>query len=352
MIVLGIETSCDETSAAVVKNGRRIFSNIIASQTELHAPFGGVVPELAARRHIEAIGYIVDQALAQAGITLGDVDAYAAANGPGLVGALLVGVNYAKGLAFAQKKPIVGVHHIEGHVCANLLDTEKGEGTSECDLSKATERTERLSPPFLSLVVSGGHTVLLDVRDYDTYNVLGGTKDDAAGEAFDKVARVLGLPFPGGPEVDKLAREGNPSAIRFPRARVGAYEFSFSGLKTAVMQYIIKNKDYNAADVAASFQQAVVDVLAENAVKAARDKGYGDIALAGGVACNRALRAEMEKACEENGLRLWMPPPILCTDNAAMIAARGYYRLLSKPAGDGWDLDVFPERMTDTRGTV
>ncbi|MCL2498711.1 MAG: tRNA (adenosine(37)-N6)-threonylcarbamoyltransferase complex transferase subunit TsaD [Defluviitaleaceae bacterium] len=334
MIVLGIETSCDETSAAVVQNGRRIFSNIIASQTELHAPFGGVVPELAARRHIEAIGYIVDQALAQAGIALDDVDAYAVANGPGLVGALLVGVNYAKGLAFAQNKPLVGVHHVEGHVSANLLDD--GKSPKACSV---------LSPPFLSLVVSGGHTILLDVQDYNTYNVLGGTKDDAAGEAFDKVARVLGLPFPGGPEVDKLAREGNPLAIRFPRAKVGAYEFSFSGLKTAVMQYIVKNKDYNAADVAASFQQAVVDVLAENTVKAAQDKGYADIALAGGVACNRALRAEMKKACEENGLRLWMPPPILCTDNAAMVAARGYYRLLSEPAGDGWDLDVFPGRM-------
>jgi N6-L-threonylcarbamoyladenine synthase len=326
MTILGIETSCDETSAAVVQNGRRILSNVIASQTELHAPFGGVVPELAARRHIEAIGYIVDQTLAQAGITLDDVDAYAVANGPGLVGALLVGVNYAKGLAFARKKPIVGVHHIEGHVCANVLDTT-------------------LTPPFLSLVVSGGHTILLDVTDFHTYRVLGGTKDDAAGEAFDKIARILGLPFPGGPQVDKLAKQGNPSAILFPRAKVGDYEFSFSGLKTAVMQYVIKNKDYNPADVAASFQQAVVDVLTENTIKAALHTGHKDIALAGGVACNRALRAAMQEACDVKGLTLWIPPPVLCTDNAAMIAARGYFRLLQDNKGDGWGLDVFPGRM-------
>jgi N6-L-threonylcarbamoyladenine synthase len=328
MIILGIETSCDETSAAVVQNGRRIFSNVIASQTELHAPFGGVVPELAARRHIEAIGYITDQALTQAGITLEEVDAFAAANGPGLAGALLVGVNYAKGLAFAQKKPIAGVHHIEGHVCANFLN----DGA--------------LAPPFLSLVVSGGHTVLLDVKDYNTYNMLGGTKDDAAGEAFDKVARVLGLPFPGGPQVDKLAREGNPRAVHFPRAKVGAYEFSFSGLKTAVLQYTMKNPGYNPPDVAASFQQAAVDVLTEHTVKAAKNAGYKNIAVAGGVACNRALRAAMEEACNAKDLQLHIPPPVLCTDNAAMIASRGFYRLLQEPRGDGWGLDVFPGRMT------
>ncbi|MCL2203456.1 MAG: tRNA (adenosine(37)-N6)-threonylcarbamoyltransferase complex transferase subunit TsaD [Defluviitaleaceae bacterium] len=323
MKILGIETSCDETSAAVVENGRRILSNVIASQVELHAPFGGVVPELAARRHIEAVGYIVDEALAQAGVELKDIDAYAVANGPGLVGALLVGVNYAKGLAFAQKKPLVGVHHIEAHVCANYL----------------TEPP--LSPPFLSLVVSGGHTILLAVEDYNVFRVLGGTLDDAAGEAFDKVARVLGLPFPGGPEVDKVARGGNPLAIAFPRARVGAFEFSFSGLKTAVMQYMAKHPDCDIADVAASFQQAVVDVLVAGAVKAARELRYTNIALAGGVACNRALRTAMEAACEVNHLRLHMPPPVLCTDNAAMIAARGHTML----PGDGWDLDVFPGRM-------
>jgi len=330
MIILGLETSCDETSAAVVQDGRRVLSNVIASQVDVHAPFGGVVPELAARQHIEAIGFIVDRALADAGVGLGDVDAVAVANGPGLVGALLVGVNYAKGLAFALGKPMVGVHHVEGHVCANLL----AHGG--------------LEPPFLSLVVSGGHTILLAVDGYNDYRVLGGTMDDAAGEAFDKVARVLGLPFPGGPEVDKLARGGNPHAIPFPRARVGAYEFSFSGLKTAVMQYVNKHADYVAADVAASFQQAVVDVLADKTVAAARVHGFGSVVLAGGVACNAALRRKMEEACRDAGLAFYLPPPVLCTDNAAMIAARGYYALTRGGAGapDGWDMDVFPARMT------
>lgn len=329
MIILGIETSCDETSAAVVQQGWRLLSNVIASQTDLHAPFGGVVPELAARRHIEIIGHIVDRALDEAGLTLEEIDAYAVANGPGLVGALLVGVNYAKSLAYAKKKPLVGVHHIEGHVCANLIPTAG----------------DALAPPFLSLVVSGGHTILLAVEDYDVYRVLGGTRDDAAGEAFDKIARILGLPFPGGPEVDKLARTGNPLAVKFPRAKVDGYDFSFSGLKTAVMQYTMKNPEHNQADVAASFQQAVVDVLTDNAMQAATDHGFSNIALAGGVACNHALRTAMETACKAQGLKLWMPPPILCTDNAAMIAARGYYRLLKDPMGDDWDLDVFPGRM-------
>ncbi|MCL2189068.1 MAG: tRNA (adenosine(37)-N6)-threonylcarbamoyltransferase complex transferase subunit TsaD [Defluviitaleaceae bacterium] len=326
MIILGIETSCDETSAAVVKDGRRILSNIIASQTEVHAPFGGVVPELAARRHIEAIGYITEQALSRAGILLEAVDAFAVANGPGLVGALLVGVNYAKGLAFAQGKPLVGVHHIEGHVCANLFEND-------------------LAPPFLSLVVSGGHTILIEVRDYNVYHVLGGTMDDAAGEAFDKVARLLGLPFPGGPQVDKLAQQGNPHSIAFPRAKVGEFSFSFSGLKTAVMQYLAKNKNFNAADVAASFQQAVVEVLAEKTIHAAQKFGYNAVALAGGVACNRALRAQFENVCTSANLQLHMPTPVLCTDNAAMIAARGYYQLQQGPQKN-WDMDVYPARMT------
>jgi len=325
MKILGIETSCDETSAAVVENGRRIFSNVIASQTEVHAPFGGVVPELAARRHIEAIAYMVQRALDDAGLTLQHIDAIAVANGPGLVGALLVGVNYAKGLAFSLGKPLVGVHHVEGHVCANLIGTE-------------------LNPPFLSLVVSGGHTILLAVEDINRYRVLGGTIDDAAGEAFDKVARVLGLGFPGGPAVDALARTGTAN-IPFPRAKVGAYTFSFSGLKTAVMQYVAKNPGYVPADVAASFQQAVVSVLAEKTVAAARENGYHAVALAGGVACNTVLRQGMAAACEAAGLTLHLPPPILCTDNAAMIAARGYFSLANNHPGDGWDLDVFPGRM-------
>jgi N6-L-threonylcarbamoyladenine synthase len=327
MIVLGIETSCDETSAAVVRNGREVLSNIIASQVELHAPFGGVVPELAARRHIESIGFIVDEALTNANLTLADIDAFAVANGPGLAGALLVGLNYAKGLAFVGGKPIVGVHHIEGHVCANYF-----------------QKTLILEPPFLSLVVSGGHTLLLAVTDYDTYRVVGSTRDDAAGEAFDKVARVLGLPYPGGPEIDRVAKGVAPT-ISFPRARVDGFDFSFSGLKTAVLQHIQKQgENVNVPDIAASFQQAVVGVLAERAVSACINEGFDTIALAGGVACNSALRAAMESACAEKNLRLSVPAPIFCTDNAAMIACRGFYRLRAGHS-DNLSLNAFPARM-------
>jgi len=330
MIVLGIETSCDETSAAVVRNGREVLSNIIASQVELHAPFGGVVPEIAARRHIECIGFIVDEALAQTNISLKDIDAFAVANGPGLAGALLVGLNYAKGLAFVNKKPLVGVHHIEGHVCANFLHGE--------------EIDSELEPPFLSLVVSGGHTLLLAVEDYDTYRVVGSTRDDAAGEAFDKIARVLGLPYPGGPEIDRVAKSGSP-IISFPRARVDGFDFSFSGLKTAVLQYIQKqNGNINIPDIAASFQKAVVDVLTERAVSACKHESFNTIALAGGVACNSALRKAMDEACAEKNLRLFKPKPVYCTDNAAMIACRGYYRLLAG-FSDGLELNAFPGRM-------
>ncbi|MDR0272064.1 MAG: tRNA (adenosine(37)-N6)-threonylcarbamoyltransferase complex transferase subunit TsaD [Clostridiales bacterium] len=329
MIVLGIETSCDETSAAVVKNGRQVLSNIIASQVDLHAPFGGVVPEIAARRHIECIGFIVDEALKKANLSLSQMEAYAVANGPGLAGALLVGLNYAKGLSFVNKKPLIGVNHIQGHVCANFLsEKEHEEG--------------ELKPPFLSLVVSGGHTLLLAVDDYNTYRVVGATRDDAAGEAFDKVARVLGLPYPGGPEIDKIAKTASPS-IDFPRARVDGFDFSFSGLKTAVVQYFQKNPD-NIPDIAASFQKAVVDVLIERAVAACVSEGYNKIALAGGVACNSALRRAMQDACKEKELQLFMPAPVFCTDNAAMIACRGYYRLLTENADD-LDLNAFPGRM-------
>ena len=328
MIILGIETSCDETSAAVVKDGRQVFSNVIASQVDIHAPFGGVVPEIAARRHIECIGYIVDEAVARAGLSLTDIDAYAVANGPGLAGALLVGLNYAKGLAYANQKPLVGVHHIEAHVCANYLGVDKGD----------------LKPPFLSLVVSGGHTSILAVDDYDTYRVLGSTRDDAAGEAFDKTARILGLPYPGGPQIDKLAQTGDELAAAFPRAKMDGLDFSFSGLKTAVMQYKAKNPGTPVADIAASFQKAVVDVLADRTIAACLQEGYTTVALAGGVACNKGLRAAMEAACNEKGLRLFMPQPIYCTDNAAMIACRGYYSLTAGKA-DGWDLNAFPGRM-------
>ena len=326
MIIMGIETTCDETAAALVEDGRRVYSNVIASQTKYHAPFGGVVPEIAARQHIESIGYIVDCALKDAGMELADVDGYAVANGPGLAGALLVGLNCAKALAYAGSKPLVGVHHIEGHVCANYLDSG-------------------LRPPFLCLVVSGGHTVILAVEDYDIYRVLGSTRDDAAGEAFDKIARLLGLPYPGGPAVDKLAREGRPDAYIFPRAKVDGLDFSFSGLKTAVMQYIHKTGgEVNTADIAASFQQAVVDVLVDKTMKACKQMGYGQIALAGGVACNQGLRNGMKIVCEAAGLELFMPQPIYCTDNGAMIAARGYYRLRDG-VGDGLELNAFPARM-------
>jgi len=325
MIVLGIETSCDETSAAVVKDGRVVLSNVIASQIELHAPFGGVVPEIAARRHIECIGYIVDGALTQAGLTLKDIDAYAVANGPGLAGALLVGLNYAKALAYANNKPLIGVHHIEGHVCANYLSSA-------------------LKPPMLTLVVSGGHTSILAVDDYDNYRVLGSTRDDAAGEAFDKIARTLGLPYPGGPAIDKLARTGNGEAVAFPRAKVEGLDFSFSGLKTAVMQYRAKNPNTPLEDIAASFQQAVVDVLVGKTIAACVQEGYTQVALAGGVACNNGLRTAMKVACQEKGFSLSMPEPIYCTDNAAMIACRGYYRL-ENGCTDNWNLNAFPGRM-------
>jgi N6-L-threonylcarbamoyladenine synthase len=322
LMILGIETSCDETSAAVVKNGREVLSNVIASQVDLHAPFGGVVPEIAARRHVESIGFIVDEALKEAGIELPQVDAFAVANGPGLAGALLVGLNYAKGLAFAVDKPLVGVHHIEGHVCANFFEGE-------------------LQPPFLSLVVSGGHTLLLVVENYDTYRVIGSTRDDAAGEAFDKVAKMLKLPYPGGPQIDRVARDGT-ATVAFPRAKVDGFDFSFSGLKTAVMQYVSRmGESVNVADVAASFQKAVVDVLAEKAVAACLGENLKTVALAGGVACNSALRETLAARCNENGLRLCVPKPVFCTDNAAMIACRGHYRLLSRGA-DGLNLNAFP----------
>jgi len=332
VIVLGIETSCDETAAAVVADGRRVLSNVIASQTELHAPFGGVVPEMAARRHIEVIRYIIDCALQEAGLKLSDIDGYAVANGPGLAGALLVGLNYGKALAYANKKPLLGVQHIEGHVCANYLDSG-------------------LEPPFLCLVVSGGHTVILAVEDYETYKVLGSTRDDAAGEAFDKVARLLGLPYPGGPQIDKLAQHGRGDAYAFPRAKVDGFDFSFSGLKTATRDVVarLSNQDDEGlapylADIAASFQQAVVDVLVDKTLKACGQMGYKQVALAGGVACNHGLRTTMKAACEAKGLPLFMPQPIYCTDNAAMIAARGYFSLV-RGKSDGLELNAYPGRM-------
>lgn len=329
MEVLAIESSCDETAAAVVRDGRYILSNIIASQIEIHKLYGGVVPEIASRKHIEVINQVIDEALEAAGRRLDDMDAICVTYGPGLVGALLVGIGTAKALAYAADKPLVGVHHIEGHIAANYLEYPE------------------LEPPFLCMVASGGHSHLVIVQDYGEYEVLGRTRDDAAGEAFDKVARAIGLGYPGGPKIDKLAREGDPAAIEFPRASIddAPYDFSFSGVKSAVLNYLnsceMKGEEVNRADVAASFQEAVTDVLRDHTMLAARDTGIRRIALAGGVACNTYLREKMKRACEDNGYEFFLPPPILCTDNAAMIGSAGYYEYM-KGVRHSWDLNAVP----------
>ena len=307
-LILAIESSCDETAASVVKNGRCVLSNIISSQIAIHTLYGGVVPEIASRKHIEKINQVVEAALKEADVTLDDIDAIGVTYGPGLVGALLVGVAEAKAIAYAKKKPLVGVHHIEGHVSANYIEHPD------------------LEPPFLCEIISGGHTHLVIVKDYGSFEILGRTRDDAAGEAFDKVARAIGLGYPGGPKIDKLAKEGNPHAIDFPRAHMedAPYDFSFSGVKSAVLNHLNKcrmtGEPIVEADIAASFQQAVVDVLVDNAIRAAKDYHMDRLAIAGGVASNGALRAAMEAACEKEGIRFYRPSPIFCTDNAAMIA--------------------------------
>lgn len=327
--VLAIESSCDETAAAVVVNGREVKSNIIASQIDLHKLYGGVVPEIASRKHIEKINQVVEEALKEADTTLDQMDAICVTYGPGLVGALLVGVGAAKAMAFASGKPLVGVHHIEGHISANFIEHPE------------------LEPPFMCTVVSGGHTHLVMVKDYGEYEILGKTRDDAAGEAFDKVARSIGLGYPGGPKIDKLAKEGNPDAIAFPRASIdgASFDFSFSGVKSAVLNYIngckMKNESYSEADIAASFQKAVVDVLVDHSMKAAKEYHVTKLALAGGVACNQGLRAGMEEACKKNGVQLYYPSPILCTDNAAMIGSAGYYEF-KKGVRHGMDLNAIP----------
>ena len=327
--ILAIESSCDETSAAVVVNGRNVLSNIIYSQIDIHTLYGGVVPEIASRKHIEKITQVIRQALKEAECTLDDIDAVAVTYGPGLVGALLVGVGAAKAIAFAKDIPLVGVHHIEGHIAANYIENKE------------------LEPPFMCLVVSGGHTHLVKVVDYGKFEILGITRDDAAGEAFDKVARAIGLGYPGGPKIDRKAKEGNPDAIEFPRAKVAesAYDFSFSGLKSAVLNYInqahMRDEQINEADVAASFQKAVTEVLTEHAVAEAKEYHMDKIAIAGGVASNSALRASMKAACEKAGLTLYHPSPILCTDNAAMIGAAGYYEYINGTR-HGWDLNAIP----------
>ena len=316
ILILGIETSCDETAASVVKNGRVVLSNIISSQIDIHEKFGGVVPEIASRNHIYDISQVVDESLAQANVKLNDIDAIAATYGPGLVGALLVGLSYAKALSFAINKPLIGVHHIEGHIFANFI------------------QYPALEPPLISLVVSGGHTHLVYMKDYSSFQILGRTKDDAAGEAYDKVARTLGLGYPGGPKLELLAKEGNPYAIDFPRAMISEdnLDFSFSGLKSAVINYLnrinMTKQAINPADVAASFQQAVSDVLVEKSIVACKTYNVDKLAFCGGVACNSFLRDNLMHATGKNNIEFYVPSRILCTDNAAMIAARGYYSLL------------------------
>ncbi len=328
-LILAIESSCDETAASVVKNGREILSNIISSQIALHTLYGGVVPEIASRKHIEKINQVIEEALKQAQVTLEDIDAVGVTYGPGLVGALLVGVAEAKAIAYAAKKPLVGVHHIEGHIAANYIEHPD------------------LEPPFLCLVVSGGHTHLVHVEDYGKFKIIGRTRDDAAGEAFDKVARAIGLGYPGGPKIDKVSREGNPEAIVFPRAHIeeAPYDFSFSGVKSAVLNYIngckMKGEEYSQADIAASFQKAVTDVLVGNAMHAVEEYGDRKFAIAGGVASNSALRAAMAEACKEKGVEFYYPSPIYCTDNAAMIGVAAYYEFVNGTR-HGWDLNAVP----------
>ncbi len=323
--LLALETSCDETSASVIADGRKVLSNVISSQVPVHQKFGGVVPEIASRKHVENVLPVIDQALREAGVALTDISAIGVTYGPGLVGALLVGVSVAKALAFATDIPLIGVNHLEGHIFANFLSHPE------------------LEPPFMALVVSGGHTSLVHVKDYNHFELLGQTRDDAAGEAFDKVARVMKLPYPGGPYIDELAKKGNPDAIPFPRALTGRdnFEFSFSGLKSAVLNYLNsaaqKGEEINPADVAASFQAAVVDVLVSKVLQAAQKCGVKQIVLAGGVAANSGLKVRLGEECQQSGIGLFYPDLILCTDNAAMIACRAYYQYID---GDYADLHL------------
>ncbi len=328
-LVLGIESSCDETAASVIKNGRYIMSNVISSQIDLHKKYGGVVPEIASRKHVELIMPVVHQALEEAGVSLKEIDAVGVTYGPGLVGALLVGLTAAKALAFAANKPLVGVHHIEGHIAANYLQEPE------------------LEPPFICLVASGGHSHIVHVKSYSEFEILGQTRDDAAGEAFDKISRAIGLGYPGGPLIDKNALMGNSKAIQFPRVTFddGSLDFSFSGLKTAVLNYLNRmeqaGENINIPDVAASFQQAVVDVLVRNTIAAAKMKNIDKIALAGGVAANTQLRNDMKLTAEKQGIKVMYPGLILCTDNAAMIGCAAYYEFTNGRRA-GMDLNAVP----------
>ena len=327
--ILAIESSCDETAAAVVENGRKVLSNVISSQIELHKLYGGVVPEIASRKHIEKVNQVIQAALEEADVTLDEIDAIGVTYGPGLVGALLVGVAEAKAIAFAKGLPLVGVHHIEGHISANYIEHPD------------------LEPPFMSLVVSGGHTHLVSVEDYGVYKILGRTRDDAAGEAFDKVARAIGLGYPGGPKIDALSKQGDPHAIAFPKAHVAdaPLDFSFSGVKSAVLNYInsceMKGESFEPADIAASFQEAVVEVLVEHSMAAVDMYGVDKFAIAGGVAANQGLRQAMKAACEKKGIRFYYPSPIFCTDNAAMIGAAAYYDYIAGERAD-FSLNAVP----------
>ena len=328
-ITMAFESSCDETSVAVLADGRQVLANVISSQIDIFKQYGGVVPEIASRHHLENINQVVEQAMEESGVTWEDIDLIGVTKGPGLVGALVIGVATAKAMAFAHDIPLVGVHHILGHISANYIE----------------EPT--LEPPFMALVTSGGHTNIIEVEDYNRCRVLGATRDDAVGEAYDKVARVLGLGYPGGPKMDRLAKEGNPQAIQFKRVYLekDSYDFSFSGLKTAVLNYLNTEKqagrEVNKADVAASFQQAVMDVIVEKAVGAARNQGEKKLVLAGGVASNSKLRAMLEEACADCGIRLYRPSPLLCTDNAAMIGCAAYYQYRELGA-DSLDMDAYP----------
>lgn len=345
--ILAIESSCDETAAAVVRNGRTVLSNVISSQIDLHTLYGGVVPEIASRKHVERISQVIRMALEEASVTLDDIQAVGVTYGPGLVGALLVGVAEAKAIAWARGLPLVGVHHIEGHIAANYIEHPD------------------LEPPFLCEIISGGHTHLVIVKDYGEFEILGRSRDDAAGEAFDKVARAIGLGYPGGPKIDAAAKEGNPRAVVFPRAHitnqirgtsgvskraldgsgVSDYDFSFSGVKSAVLNYLNKcamtGETWNQADIAASFQEAVVESLVDTGMRAARDYGVSTFAIAGGVASNTALRSAMAEACRKEGLRFCYPSPVLCTDNAAMIGTAAYYAY-RRGVRSGWDLNAVP----------
>ena len=337
-LTLAIESSCDETSCAVLRGGRTILSNVISTQIPVHQKFGGVVPEIASRKHIVNIMPVIDEALRQAEVLPGDIDQVAVTYGPGLVGALLVGVSAAKALAYALGVPLIGVNHLEGHIFANFLSTPE------------------LEPPFMALVVSGGHTSLVRVEDYNRFFLMGQTRDDAAGEAFDKVARVMGLPYPGGPQIDRLAKEGNPLAIDFPQAlnKKGNYEFSFSGLKSAVLNYLnsmeMKKLEINKADVAASFQRAVIEVLAAKTLEAVKESNMKKLVLAGGVAANSALEQRLRKLAEEQGLEFYFPDKVLCTDNAAMIGCRGYYQSLVGDFASPYLNAVPALQLTDLEG--